>query len=390
MLAIAASSFDKPSETFIRDHARTIAPGETVLLCQDDAWTEPFSGPVLSGITFHRPAGSIGDLPARVLRYVRRMYAGPELPAADRRRVGAFLAAHRPRALLAEYGPTGCLFMRACEESEVPLFVHFHGYDVSMLIRDWRYVRHYRSLFRQAVGVIAPSRFLTGKLAEIGCPEAKLHVSPCGIDPQRFAVTRRLPQRLLAVGRLVEKKAPDSSIAAFARIAAQYPEARLDLVGDGPLAEKCRALVRQHGLGDRVQLHGVQSSQFVARLMQEASLFVQHSVTATSGDTEGLPVAVLEAMASALPVVSTRHSGIPEAVDDDVTGLLVDEHDVDGMAAAIATLLDDPERAAAMGAAGRRRVLERFTLDHARDRLRAIMGFPPLTTSQPKAATTAP
>jgi len=95
-------------------------------------------------------------------------------------------------------------------------------------------------------------------------------------------------------------------------------------------------------------------------------------------------------MACALPVVSTRHSGIPEAVEDGMTGLLVDEHDVEGMAAAMATLLDNRERAAAMGAAGRRRVLDHYTLDHARDRLRAIMGFAPLTPSQRKAVTTAP
>ena len=388
MLALAALSFNMPSETFIRDHVRTIAPGETVLLCQEGAATEQFDSPVLSAITFHRRAGSIVDLPAKALNYLRLMHAGPELPTADRRRVVAFLAAHRPRALLAEYGPTGCLFMRACEEAGVPLYVHFHGFDASRMIRDWRYVRHYRSLFRQAAGVIAPSRFLTGRLAEIGCPEAKLHVSPYGIDPQRFAVTRRLPQRLVAVGRLVEKKAPQSTIAAFAAIANRYPEARLDMVGDGPLAGKCRALVRRHGLDDRVRLHGVQDARFVADLMQEASVFVQHSVTASDGDCEGLPVAVLEAMASAVPVVSTRHSGIPEAVVDGVTGLLVEEHEVDAMAAAMSALLDDPERAAAMGAAGRRRVLEHYTLDHARDRLRAIMGLAPFIQSQPTAATT--
>ncbi len=86
-------------------------------------------------------------------------------------------------------------------------------------------------------------------------------------------------------------------------------------------------------------------------------------------------------MASALPVVSTRHSGIPEAVEDGVTGLLVLEHDVEGMAAAIAQLLDDPERAARMGVAGRARVRAHFTADHTRDRLRAIMGLPPFAAS---------
>jgi glycosyltransferase involved in cell wall biosynthesis len=125
-------------------------------------------------------------------------------------------------------------------------------------------------------------------------------------------------------------------------------------------------------------MHGGQSRDFVAQLMQEASLFVQHSRTAANGDSEGLPVAILEAMASALPVVSTKHSGIPEAVRDRVTGLLVEEMDVDGMASALAELLDNPDRAIVMGIAGRERVLEHFSLAHACERLRAIMGFLPL------------
>jgi glycosyltransferase involved in cell wall biosynthesis len=180
------------------------------------------------------------------------------------------------------------------------------------------------------------------------------------------------------VGRLVEKKAPHLTIEAFGRIAHQYPQAQLDIIGDGPLAGRCHALVQQLGLRERVHMHGVRSSEYVARLMGEVSLFVQHSLTAPNGDTEGLPVTILEAMASALPVVSTWHSGIPEAVRNGITGLLVEERDVEGMAASMATVLDNPRRAAAMGAAGRERVLRHFTLEQTRDRLRSIMGFSPI------------
>ena len=382
MLAIAAPSFNLPSETFIRQHVRTLAPQETILLCQDAQGAERFGRPILSDFASWPPPRS---LQARVFNGIRRqwgLWTVLGLGVADRRRVLDFFAAHRAKALLAEYGMIGCVFMRACEEAKVPFYVHFHGFDASILLRDWRWVRHYRALFQKAAGIIAPSRFLAGKLLEIGCPEAKLHVSPCGIDPIGFTPTRRLPQRIVAVGRLVEKKAPHLTIAAFGRIARYYPEAVFDIVGDGRLGSRCRALIQDLGLADRVRMHGVQSSDFVAGLMQEACLFVQHSVTARNGDAEGLPVAILEAMACALPVVSTRHSGIPEAVEDGMTGLLVDEHDVEGMAAAMAELLDNPDRAAAMGAAGRQRVLQHFTLDHTRDRLRAIMGFPSLVGAE--------
>jgi glycosyltransferase involved in cell wall biosynthesis len=256
--------------------------------------------------------------------------------------------------------------------------VHFHGYDASKLLRSRRHVRNYRELFRAAAGVIAPSRFLADKLAAIGCPFEKLHVVPCGIDPSRFQPSSREPGRILAVGRLVEKKAPHLTIEAFAQIANRYPTARLEIIGDGPLRERCEALIDKFDLRPRVVLHGVQPSDRVGAEMRRASIFVQHSITAPDGDMEGLPVAILEAMASELPIVSTCHSGIPEAVEHGVTGYLVPEGDVNGMAEAMATLLTDPARAAAMGAAGRARVLKYFSLEHACDRLRSIMGLAPV------------
>jgi glycosyltransferase involved in cell wall biosynthesis len=299
----------------------------------------------------------------------------------------AFFDMHRPDLVLAEYGPMGCLLAHACQKGGVPLYVHFHGYDASILLQEWWRVRQYRSLFRHVSGVIVPSQFLARKLAEIGCPEPKLHVSPYGVDTQIFSPSSRMKEQLLvAVGRLIKKKAPHISIQAFAGIANRYPEARLEMVGDGPLADQCRALISALSLEDRIRMHGVQGREFVARLMQQGSLFVQHSVTAENGDTEGLPVTILEAMASGLPVISTRHAGIPEVVSDGVTGLLVQENDVEAMARAIRELLDNPTRAMAMGAAGRDRVLAHFTQEMARDRLRAILGFPPLADAQVLAA----
>lgn len=385
MLAIAAPFFDQPSETFIRTHVRAIAPGRTVLLCQDAAGAEALDCPVLGALDLGIWPGD-GPLPERIVAAVRRRWRRhivSGLSGADRRRVMAFFATHRPAALLVEYGPTGVLFVDPCRAAGVPLFVHFHGYDASAFLRIRRWVKRYRLVFQSAAGIIAPSRFLAEKLVEIGCPRDKVHVSPCGVDASRFAATSRQPGRLVAVGRLVEKKAPHLTIEAFARIAGRFPEARLDMVGAGPLEHRCRDLVAEHGLEERVRLYGAQDHETVVRLMREAAIFVQHSVTAANGDTEGMPIAILEAMASALPVVSTRHSGIPEAVEHNVTGLLVEERDIDGMAAAMAELLDDPTRAAAMGVAGRARVLAHFTEDQTTERLRAIMR---LSTAAPAMA----
>ena len=168
-------------------------------------------------------------------------------------------------------------------------------------------------------------------------------------------------------------KAPQLTLAAFARIAGRFPEAHLDMVGAGPLQAACEAVIREQGLGARVTLHGAQSHDACATLSARAAMFVQHSVTTATGQKEGFPVAISEAMAAQLPVISTLHSGIPEHVQDGVTGLLVAEGDVEAMAAAMARLLADPGLAAAMGRAGRDYALANLTRTRARANLWRIM-----------------
>lgn len=383
-LAIAADGFGAPSETFVRDHVRMIVPGRTVLLARNGDGAAQLGCPVF--VTGRSPASS---LPGRLLAQASRMsglgrYWHPRpLTRADTGRAAAFLEDHRARALLAEFGPIGAEFAPAAAAAGVPLFVHFHGFDASALLRYPAVVAQYRALFGQAAGIVAPSRFVTDRLAEIGCPAHKLHVNACGVDPGRMAACDPVPGRVLSVGRLVEKKAPHLTLTAFARVAEDLPEARLEVIGSGPLEARCRRLVGALGLGDRVRFHGrLDHAQVLAR-MGRCALFAQHSVTAANGDVEGMPVAILEAMAAGLPVVATRHSGIPEAVVHGVTGLLVEERDVDGMAEAMRTLLRDPARSAAMGRAGRARVLERFTLQRSTGRLREIMGLEGLAEPDP-------
>ncbi|RWE55627.1 glycosyltransferase [Mesorhizobium sp.] len=376
MIAVISQFFNAPSETFIRDHVRHLAPGKTVLICQEPDGADQFGYPVLSGI----PGPSrFSRLPSRVsiaarLRWLAYVREG--ICRTDEDRVVEFLKAHNVDAALVEYLTMGALFARACRRAGVRLYVHAHGADSTVMIRSRPWRRRYRRLFADANGIITPSRFIADRLVQIGCPNEKLHVSPCGVLPERFAPSKRESGRLLGVGRFVEKKSPHLAIEAFARIASRFPEAQLDLVGDGPLLARSKALVEQENLSDRVIFHGYRTTEFVQGMMQNAAIFVQHSVTARNGDMEGLPVSILEAMASALPVVATRHSGIPEAVVDGETGVLVEEHDIEGTAEALASLLAEPHRAAKMGEAGRQRVLHHFTQRHTRDRLRHAMMLP--------------
>jgi glycosyltransferase involved in cell wall biosynthesis len=251
--------------------------------------------------------------------------------------------------------------------------VIFRGHDATKQLRHRSIRVRHRRVFGYAAGVIAESRYLADRLVELGCPERLITVITSGMDPEQFQPAEPEPGRILHVGRLVEMKAPLVTIEAFARIAAAFPEARLDIVGDGPLRGACEALVAAKGLGDRVSLHGAQDHAAITGFTRRAAVFVLHSVTDPFGQTEGFPVAIAEAMASQLPVISTRHSGIPEHVQDGTTGLLVAEGDVEGTAHAMAVLLADPERAAEMGRAGRRYALEHLTRRRSHQRLWEVM-----------------
>jgi glycosyltransferase involved in cell wall biosynthesis len=178
---------------------------------------------------------------------------------------------------------------------------------------------------------------------------------------------------MLSVGRFVEKKAPQLTIEAFALAHRVDPAARLRMVGDGPLLEKCRELAKQLLPADAVTLLGTQPHAAIEAEMRRARCFVQHSVEAESGDSEGTPVAILEAGASGLPVISTRHGGIPEVIVEGETGFLVDEKDVRGMATQMTRLIRAPALAAQLGLAARRRIETVFTTERSLDHLWSVI-----------------
>lgn len=374
-LAIVSHGFGGASITFIRAHVRELAPGRTVLMCQNGTGAEGFGLPVLSELRSETDARGLTGRIRRRLRWAFHRYIDPGLRGADARRALAFLQRHDVRMVLAEYGTNGNLMRRVCRQAGVPLFVHFHGFDATRLARLPEIRRHYRRLFRDAAGIIAPSRFLADRLREMGCPDDKLHVCPNGVDVSTLSDSRRVPGRLLAIGRLVEKKAPHLTIRACAQVLAAWPGASLDLIGDGPLRPQCEAEIARHGLAGRVILHGAQDHEFVRAKLAEASVLVQHSVTASDGDMESFGISLVEAMACAIPVVTTDHNGFSETVADGETGLLVPEHDVDEMAAGILSLLHDPERAELMGRAGQSRARALFSQDRTIARLRATLGL---------------
>ncbi len=267
------------------------------------------------------------------------------------------------RVVLAEYGPTGVAMTEPCRRAGIPLVTHFLGCDASLSPVLDKYRKGYAKMFEYASALVVMSYEMADDLEMLGAPAEKIHRNPCGVDTELFAMKDRTkkPPLFIAVGRFVEKKSPVTTLLAFAEVAAKVPDARLVMIGDGPLRKTCIRLATTLHLNDRIEFPGILPPDQVAARFHEARCFVQHSVTSQAGDKEGMPVAILEAASSGLPVISTLHAGIPEAVEHGVTGLLCREHDMKSMAQDMLRLARDPGKASRMGRDGRARIQELYT-----------------------------
>jgi len=338
-----------PSETFIANHIVHL-PAKIVTV---QGWR-----PSIDGRT-------VLSLPGRIAHKVRRNLSGEGL---ERETTAAYVKAfrrHRVKAVLAEYGTTGVMTVEACRRLHIPLVVYFFGYDASVKSVLEEHAESYARMFQEACAVIAISHSMRRRLVSLGAPPEKVHYIPCGVDCAKFGGARPgdAPPLFLAVGRFVEKKAPQLTIKAFAQMHSAHPSARLRMVGDGPLWNECRELAKNLGVAEAVEFLGTQTHAEVSSEMLQARCFVQHSVEAPSGDCEGTPVGILEAGGSGLPVISTRHAGISDVVIEGETGFLVDEADVEGMAKHMLQIAEDAALAGRLGQAARKRIEDHFLLE---------------------------
>ena len=291
--------------------------------------------------------------------------------------VEAKLRKARPRLIHAHFGTDGLKLLALAKALKLPLITHLRGYDVTLtraaLIASgrptWsRYALQRGRLMRDGTLFLAVSDALRKKAVALGYPAARTRTHYNGVDLDRFQPGKRPrdPGTILHVGRLVEKKGTADLIAALAGISG----VRLVVIGDGPLRGQ---LQRQAGaLGVKAQFLGAQDVGEVATWMRRATLLAIPSITARDGDAEGLPNVIVEGAACGIPVVATRHSGIPEAVEDGETGFLVGEGDRAGLADRIRTLLDSADLRREMGFAGRTLAMERFDRARQAERLEAI------------------
>nr|WP_294897305.1 glycosyltransferase [uncultured Pedobacter sp.] len=275
-----------------------------------------------------------------------------------------FFQSNKIDVVLAEYGMVGASIYKACKAAKVPLVIHFHGADAHHKPTIAKYINRYKDSFMYASNIMAVSQFMADALIALGAPKEKLILNPYGVNLDEFKTMEkeRTPLTLLFVGRFVEKKSPDILIKAFAKVKKQVPEAHLIMAGEGPLWTESKLLATQLGLIDDIEFPGVYTHQRVKEEMQNVRAFVQHSVVTADGDCEGTPNSILEASASGLPVISTYHAGIREAVIHQKTGLLCNERDIDSFAENMIAVLENENYAKELGRNGAQHIRLNYNL----------------------------
>jgi colanic acid/amylovoran biosynthesis glycosyltransferase len=348
------------SETFIDTHIQRLS-GEKVVLYNY------FPEYVFNGRTI-RSFYSSNPLRRRLRRllpmaiYDRWVTPRQNHPDEIRDFLYAFFRKHRVNCILAEYGMNGADICDIARELKIPLIVHFHGHDAHRTPDVVPYLDKYKRMFKYAHNVISVSHLMTERLLELGAPASKILYNPYGAREYFFDIKPDYRPTLIAVGRFAEIKAPYLTVAAFREALEQVPNARLVMVGDGHLQECCRSLAQAWNIADRIDFMGPLTHDQFLPLLSQACAFVQHSVTPSWGDAEGTPNSVLEAQAAGLPVISTHHAGINEAVVHGQTGYLVPERDLPGMTQNMIRLLQNPTLSATLGSAARKHIENNYSI----------------------------
>lgn len=358
-VAVFRSPLFNPSETFVRSHLAALKRYRPIAV-----------GLVAKGET---------EVP-RFLLTSRERLALTVLGRAGA--AAARLRAEAPVLVHAHFGTDGLLALPLAEQLRVPLVTTLHGHEMSRTRArllasgrlSWmRYALLGRRLIERGGLFLAVSEAVRNRALAAGYPAERVITHPSGVDTGFFRPSGTPPEPglILHVGRLVEKKGTADLLDAVARTEG----ARLVIVGDGPLRPSLERRARSLGIAQVVRFAGALPPDGVLGWMQRAWLLAAPSVTAGDGDAEGLPTVLCEAAAAGLPVVATRHSGIPEIVSEGETGLLSPEGDAALLARNLSLLLASPHMRESMAAAARLRALDRFDLVRQIGRLEGYYDF---------------
>ena len=285
----------------------------------------------------------------------------------EARRIDAELRRVDASVLHIYFGHIGVHLLPLIERTSVPVIVSFHGADGLVDMDKPAHRAAAERMLSRVTLVLARSESLAQRIEALGCPRSKIRIHRTGIPlgDLRF-VERTAPAegawKFLQASRLIPKKGLTSSLKAFAAFAQEFPSATFTIAGEGPMEGELKKLAAELGVSARVQLAGFLPEVTLRALFYEADVFLHPSEMGLDGNQEGVPNSMLEAMATGLPVIATEHGGIPEAVENGVSGFLAPERDDREMAQAMKQLAARPEVYARMSRAAAAAVAAKFEL----------------------------
>ena len=275
------------------------------------------------------------------------------------------------------FGHIAVLLRPLIRQWRKPALVSFHGADVLVDMQKPVYRRATEEMLSLVKRVLVRSDSLRQAVIDLGCAPEKIEIQRTGIPVGEFPFRQRsIPGngqwRLLQAGRLIGKKGLKTTLRAFAKFRKEFPAARLTIAGEGPQLAELQSLARELHLAKAIDFAGFVSQEKLRELFYNAHIFLHPSETGRDGNQEGVPNSMLEAMASGLPVFATRHGGIPEAVENNVSGILVNERDHGALADGLIEILKSPDRLRTMGCLASESVARNFNQTEQARRLEEI------------------
>jgi colanic acid/amylovoran biosynthesis glycosyltransferase len=275
------------------------------------------------------------------------------------------------------FGHIAVLLRPLIRQWQKPSLVSFHGADVLVDMQKPAYRRATNEMLSLVKRVLVRSNSLRQAVIDLGCAPGKIEIQRAGIPLTDFPFRERsIPGdgqwRLLQAGRLIEKKGLKTTLRAFAKLRKEFPGARLSIAGEGPQLEELQSLARELQIDGAVDFAGFVSQEKLRELFYSSHIFLHPSETGRDGNQEGVPNSMLEAMASGLPIFATRHGGIPEVVENNISGILVNERDHLALADALIDSVRSRDRRLAMGRAASESVAKNFGQTEQTRRLEEI------------------
>jgi len=336
------------TETFIYSQLAHLTPEKAIALARDAQNQDRFPGVNLRAFSlepenWHKHWSGIYYRGLRRMTNYERQFYFREISALE------------PDLLHAHFAVDAAYFLNVWRQLKRPIVVSCYGYDVSSFPN--RYLGwgrlYLQPVWRYANLILAMSNDMREDLLRLGCPDEKIRIHYYGIKLAQFNYVERdltaTPVRILFAGSLTDRKGVEDILCAFAQIANQRSHIELRFVGSGPLRSKLEQMARDWDIDDRVSFAGFVPHENLQEELNQAHIFCHPSRILKNGDKEGIPTTIVEAMATGLPIVTTKHAGIPEMVRDGEDGFVVAERDINAISQAILTLLDKPDLRVQMG-----------------------------------------